>query len=283
MYKVVVSDLDGTLLSSNHEVSEFSKKTIKELINNGIQFYIATGRAYPDAKRIMKTIGINIPLISANGAVINDIDGNEIFRNDLDKKHSDIVLNIDYKSISDLIHMNIYSDNKWFMVEKNKKYDPFNCFDENAPKLEYMFEIISLDKIRSLPSITKFYYTAPHEELLKLEKAIIEATNNEINIAFTNPSCLEIFHKNVTKANAIKKIGEFNNFSIDEVIAFGDGFNDFDMINSVGRGFIMKNAALSLKEALPHKEIAPYNYNHGVALKLIELFDLNIENIIKNM
>ena len=50
MYKVVVSDLDGTLLNSDQEVSELSKKVIRELHNRGIKFYIATGRAYPDAK-----------------------------------------------------------------------------------------------------------------------------------------------------------------------------------------------------------------------------------------
>ena len=76
MYKVVVSDLDGTLLNSDQEVSELSKKVIRELHNRGIKFYIATGRAYPDAKRIMESIGIKIPLISANGGVINDVNGN---------------------------------------------------------------------------------------------------------------------------------------------------------------------------------------------------------------
>ena len=58
MYKVVVSDLDGTLLNSDQEVSELSKKVIRELCDRGIKFYIATGRAYPDAKRIMESIGI---------------------------------------------------------------------------------------------------------------------------------------------------------------------------------------------------------------------------------
>ena len=76
MYKVVVSDLDGTLLNSDQEVSELSKKVIRKLHDRGIKFYIATGRAYPDAKRIMESIGIKIPLISANGGVINDVNGN---------------------------------------------------------------------------------------------------------------------------------------------------------------------------------------------------------------
>ena len=91
MYKVVVSDLDGTLLNSDQEVSELSKRVIRKLMEMGIQFYIATGRAYPDAKQIMESIGIKIPLITANGGVINDEYGKEIYRNNLEEKYRDEV------------------------------------------------------------------------------------------------------------------------------------------------------------------------------------------------
>ena len=106
MFKAVVSDLDGTLLNAEHKVSEFTRETVELLLKKGIKFYIATGRAYPDAKRIMESIGIKIPLISANGGVINDVDGNEIYRDDLDEESKNIVLDIDYMAVSDLIHIN---------------------------------------------------------------------------------------------------------------------------------------------------------------------------------
>ena len=125
MCNIVVSDLDGTLLNSDQEVSEISKKVIKKLIEKGEKFYIATGRAYPDAKNIMESIGIKIPLISANGAVINDAEGKEIYRNNLDEKYKDIMLDIDYLGISDSIHINIYSDNRWFLTDKERKINPF--------------------------------------------------------------------------------------------------------------------------------------------------------------
>ena len=52
-YKAVISDLDGTLLTSDKIVSEFSKEIINKVINKGIKFYIATGRVYPNTKEIM--------------------------------------------------------------------------------------------------------------------------------------------------------------------------------------------------------------------------------------
>ena len=53
MYKAVISDLDGTLLNEKGKVSDFTRKTVRELIDKGIKFYIATGRNYGLAKAVM--------------------------------------------------------------------------------------------------------------------------------------------------------------------------------------------------------------------------------------
>lgn len=270
MYKVVVSDLDGTLLNSDQEVSEFSKKVIRKLIDNGIKFYIATGRAYPDAKQIMESIGIKIPLISANGGVINDVEGNEIYRNNLEEKYKNILLDIDYKAISDLIHINIYSDNRWFIVDKERKYNPF----EEEPV--YMYEVVKIEEVRE-KNINKIFFIGPHKELIKLEKVILEKTNGEVNIAFTHPECLEIFDIEVNKANAIERIGKLEGFDLNDVVSFGDGFNDFEMLKNSKKGYVMKNAHYTLKEALPNNEIVNSNSRNGVALKLVEIYNLDIE------
>ena len=269
MYKVVVSDLDGTLLNSDQEVSELSKRVIRKLMEMGIQFYIATGRAYPDAKQIMESIGIKIPLITANGGVINDEYGKEIYRNNLEEKYRDAILDIDYLEVSDLIHINIYSDNRWFLTDKVRKINPF----EEEPT--YMYEVVGVDELRKR-DITKIFFIGPHKDLLKLEKIILDRTNGEVNIAFTHPECLEAFDMGVNKAKAIEKLGEAKGFSLEEVVAFGDGFNDYEMLKSVKKGFIMKNAHYTLKAALPKNEVVTSNSRNGVALKLMELYDIKI-------
>ncbi|RRD39784.1 Cof-type HAD-IIB family hydrolase [Leptotrichia sp. OH3620_COT-345] len=271
MYNVVVSDLDGTLLNSDQEVSEISKKVIRKLMEKGIKFYIATGRAYPDAKNIMKSIGIKIPLISANGAVINNAEGKEVYRNNLDEKYRNIILDIDYLAVSDLIHINIYSQNRWFLTDKERKVNPF----EEEP--EYMYEVITQEEAKK-KDVTKIFYIGPHKDLLKLEKIILDKTNGEVNIAFTHPECLEIFDIGVTKANAIKKLGEIEGFSFEDIVAFGDGFNDYEMLKSVKKGYIMKNAHYTLKAALPKLEIVSSNSRNGVANKLVELYNLKMED-----
>lgn len=117
MYKAVVTDLDGTLLNDEHKVSEFTKETVRKIIDKGIKFYIATGRNYGLAKVVKDELGINIPLISSNGARINDEDGKVIYEDGLGRKEIDAILSIDYKSFGKDIHLNIFSRDDWIITK----------------------------------------------------------------------------------------------------------------------------------------------------------------------
>jgi len=77
MFKAIVSDLDGTLLNAEHKVSEFTRETVKLLLQKGIKFYIATGRNYLGAKEAMDELGVKIPLITSHGSAAFDENGNE--------------------------------------------------------------------------------------------------------------------------------------------------------------------------------------------------------------
>jgi hydroxymethylpyrimidine pyrophosphatase-like HAD family hydrolase len=71
--------------------------------------------------------------------------------------------------------------------------------------------------------------------------------------------------KSVNKAAAIEKVLERVGFSLEEVVSFGDGFNDVEMLSLTGKGLIMGNAPALLKETLPHLEVIKTNAEDGVA------------------
>ena len=139
MYKAVVSDLDGTLLDGNHAIDEFTKETVSAVIDKGIKFYIATGRSYSGAKDIMDKLGLKIPLITSNGARILDEEGKEIYVNNLEKKYSDSILDIDYKKNGKSIVLNVYSGNDWYVTEDRREFymkiNPKRTFFPEVPTL----------------------------------------------------------------------------------------------------------------------------------------------------
>ena len=73
-YKMIISDVDGTLLDENHQIPEENKNAIKRYIESGGLFSLATGRTEKSAVSIQRELSINIPVILYNGARITDIE-----------------------------------------------------------------------------------------------------------------------------------------------------------------------------------------------------------------
>ena len=247
MFKAVVTDLDGTLLNNNHEVSEYSKKVIRKLVESGYKFYIATGRLEASTREIAESIGVKIPLITVNGTRILDEEGNEIHNSTLDLETVKEIASIDYKSCGEDLLINGYF--------------------RNAVSQE---EFIS-------KTYNKMHFIGKHESLLKLQKKLREElTNKNLNMVFVGEHCLEIFSNDSNKALAAEFVLKRDGIKLEEAIAFGDSVNDFEMLTEVGRGFVMGNAIYLLKEMAKDLEIIETNHNDGEAKKIVEIFNLEV-------
>lgn len=270
MYKYVVSDLDGTLLNEQHMVDEFTAKVIKKLEDKGIKFAIATGRVYQDAKQIINRAGLNAPIISCNGGAYNDIDGNIIYNrfidNDVAKIIFDYIIN---EIIDDKTALHIVKDGIWYQFP-NISLERIDTTNDKPIFVEHSnFEI---------DNINKMFITSDTDYSYKLEKlrSFIEENKLKVSSAYTLKWCFEVFPYQINKLEGLKVFSKKENIELKDIVAFGDGMNDFEMINGVGLGFIMKNGNPKLFEKLPNNKIAVENYNQGVAKKLIELFGIEI-------
>ena len=171
-YKAVISDLDGTLLTSNRVVSEFSKEIINKIMDKGIKFYIATGRVYPNTKEIMESIGIEVPLITSNGSRVNDKDGTLLYSNPIEKKFINDICEIDYKKHGEEIFLNAYIDDEWIVSGHLPEKAEIKLEEWN---LDYPM-IMPLNEIAT-KEISKFFYIGEHENLLKLERELLDVSN----------------------------------------------------------------------------------------------------------
>ncbi|CAM3072970.1 Cof-type HAD-IIB family hydrolase [Streptobacillus felis] len=269
MYKAVVTDLDGTLLNSNHEVSEYSKKVIKKFVEKGYKFYIATGRLYASTKEIADSIGVKIPLITVNGTRILDEDGNEVYNNTLDLETVRKIATIDYKSCGEDLLINGYFRNIWLVTDKKAE----EYYRKERPDKPYFPNTVSPEEFMS-KTFNKMHFIGKHEGLLKLREKIQKEIDADLNVVFVGNNCLEIFNKDANKAKAAEYILNKDGIKLSEAIAFGDSLNDYEMLKEVGKGYVMGNAIYLLKEIAKDLEMVDTNDNDGEAKKIEEIFNL---------
>lgn len=265
-YKVVVSDLDGTLLNSKHEISDYTKETIKEIIEKkGIKFIIATGRHFIDASCFMKQLGSESYLISSNGTNAHNEKGKILIEHLMDEKIIKELLNL---KIEEDISVNIYTNDGWYVEKYLPEFEEYHKESGFAPNV---VDFKTFDK----KDVLKFCFISDNvKKIEKLERKIREnpILKEEVTITASLDICLEIMRKNVSKGKTLKEILDKGGFKLSETIAFGDGLNDEEMLSIVGKGLIMGNGSKKLKKALPNNEIILTTDEDGEAKYLRKIF-----------
>ena len=142
--KLVVSDLDGTLLNDDSEVSNETIQAIKKLKDNGVEFAIATGRSFNSANKIRKKIGLEIYLICNNGANIYNKDGKMIKNNVMP---ADLIRKIvKFLTDNNIGYFGYDGTGENFYVPENMEIDPI-LLKEHIPHY-----IRNLEDIEKLPA-----------------------------------------------------------------------------------------------------------------------------------
>ena len=255
MYRVIASDLDGTLLNPSHRVSTITKNTIHELLAQGKKFIIATGRHHIDVKAIKDSIGADIYLITSNGARVHNAQGELVYSQNI---ATDIAQQLSELPLPVGVQANIFRDDDWFINEESQELLDFS---QDSTFSYEIAELAQLDK----HGIAKFFFCGPHEQLVTIEKQIKAQFSDAVNTSFSLPKCLEVMDIKVNKASALAEVLKLKGFTLAETIAFGDGMNDVEMLQAVDKGLIMGNASGMLKSALPDFEVIGSSSVDGVA------------------
>lgn len=264
MQRLIVSDLDGTLLNQHHQLSARNRDTIRRLHQQGHHFAIATGRHHCDVQHIATQIGFPMYLITANGARVHNPQGEIIHRADLAPSlfHELLTFSADFPVLR-----NAYCEDEW-LVEQ-----------ENPLALAYTEESgfgYRLCALASHPGnhISKLFFVAEAEQLLSLEQALKQQFGNLISVTASMSNCLEVMSPEVSKGAALQFLLEQQQLGAQDCIAFGDGMNDVELLQVVGTGVVMANASERLKQRLPHLPQTTSNHQDGVANYLEATFNL---------
>ena len=262
-YKIVASDLDGTLLDNNSKVSEKNKLAIAELDRKGIFFVPATGRTFAEVLPELKNNDHIRFIMHTNGSVIHDKKTGEHIRNCME---SSLVCEIfDLLSEYDT-HIGIRSDGNFFvaadkMGEENIEHYGFtdahvNCIKNYAiPKENFK------EWVRTAKNVEDFSVFFGSEEELERCYARI-SKDNRLKTAKFPPQGLEIFSVNAGKGRALHLLADKLGIDRADTIAVGDSLNDFTMIEAAGLGLGVSNAMDELKAICD--EIICSNEEHAI-------------------
>ena len=261
MIKLIVLDLDGTLLNSEKKINQIDKEAVKEAIDSGISVTIFTGRSKHSASKYVKELGIGVPVVFQNGALIVDFSSGKILRmvklsGEIAKK---VVLEARKRNIFYIIYTE-FSTIKDMMVDRSYK-GPYDYYmEQNTWRMYFVRDVI--DHIgKDVAEVSLIGRVDLIKEVVswidERDASVIKST--EVG----GESFWEIFGPGCSKATALEFLLEHFGVSKEEVMFIGDGYNDVEVLKIVGYPVVMGNAPEDVKKYA--KYITSDNDSGGVA------------------
>ena len=281
MYKMVVIDIDGTLLTSEGNITEETKEALLKAQESGMIVVLASGRISSSTITYAKSIGLNSYAISGNGSVITEIEtGKDIYTNCLGTKATQNIANICKENsiscnvytlqeiLTEKIEYNIlfYSiQNRELSEDKKTKINIYSDITKAvSEKVDNNVSKITIcDKDKSIfNSIIRKLRDINGIEVLDVSHSshkVIDVGSEKVDV---NYYYTEVTKANVDKWYAVKYLSDKLGISTEEIICIGDNANDIMMVQNCGLGVILDNAAPIYKEKA--KYVAPSNNDNGI-------------------
>lgn len=268
-----VSDLDGTLLNSNQEVSIKSARIINDLINKGLIFTVATARPGIDlTKAAIKPLKISVPIVIGNGAIIYDLSKKQrVACNYVDTRQVNNIINIFSKLnlIPSIYSINNNNETKIYYKDISNECEKRSMLDKMSEDSN-MF--IKTDELLACTTDNIIYISVCVEE--KSVKSVYNMIKDELDLQITYHEdnyvkgyyWIEIANKKATKKDAVLFLKEYLN--CDKVICFGDNLNDKGMFEVSDYKYAVNNACNALKNISTN--VIGSNNEDGVAIFMKE-------------
>lgn len=253
--KLIASDMDDTLLNSNTKLSERNAAAIHKAIAKGIVFMIATGHMYVSVKPYADALGLDVPLVTYNGALVKGSKSGKVYY-----EHP--------LKLDTALELLAYCKGKGYYIQSYQG-------DELWVKEETVFsaEYERISGIKAKPVGEKLYHpeVAPYkllamtkpEEFQKVWQDIQQKFAGKVTVTSSRDNFLELMEPGVNKWNAVKAVAASYGIRPEEVMCIGDSNNDLSMIENAGIGVAVANAKPAVQAAA--KLVTASNDEDGVA------------------
>lgn len=272
MKTLYLTDLDGTLLTPNIDVSEKSIHIINDLIDKGMLFSIATARSPGSIKGLVDKINLNLPIILLNGVFIYDFKNKEIIcHHSLDNNTANNILDV-FLEHDKSPFMFLLKEDGIDLIFTDLKLDIHKEFYEQRKAMyDYRFYKVENYEIPKKSEVVYFNLIDTHEELLPIYEKLCKIPG--VSCAFYSHNYshywfLEVYSSDASKSSGALHIKEM--CKANRIVAFGDNHNDRQMFEVSDECYATANAVDELKKI--STSVIGANSEDGVAnqLKLLD-------------
>lgn len=259
--RVYISDLDGTLLNNEKQVTEKSKEILNDLISQGMQFSVATARTSATVENLLKDLNINIPVVLMNGVALYDLEQHRY----IDVEY--IGEEIAYKIIQRLEDAQqggfIYTiDQGKLKVYYDKVLNEYETIFYEERK---QTKIFTKQRVVDVNKIIYFVFMDVKEKVEEIAMLIKDIPGIDYSLYKDNymegAYLLEVYSNRASKSNGVLKLKNICGY--EEVVCFGDNLNDLSMFKIADYSYAMHNAADELKAVAT--KVIESNEEDGVA------------------
>ncbi|MHC1681557.1 MAG: Cof-type HAD-IIB family hydrolase [Clostridiaceae bacterium] len=271
MYKMIVSDLDETLLNDEHQICERNVQAIKKAFELGIKFIPSTGRGYWAIQNVLEALD----LIGKEGQYVISFNGCAIVEN---KENKTLVFNeLPFEKANELFQngltkdvcIHIYTPDTVYLYNVNE--DEKNRFINQKNDFVEILEP-SIGFLKDTPIAKLIYQNTDTSYLMKISDEMKSITEGVVSVSYSSGRYLELNRFGVNKGDAMLDLAKILGIKKEEIIAVGDNFNDLPMLRVAGLGVAAGNAVEGVKEVCGY--VCKNDNNQGVLAEVIEKFIL---------
>ena len=265
--RLICFDVDYTLLTDEQVLTEKTETTLKQLQQMGITLMVATGKNLASTRQIVDAFSMNSPLIFINGSLIQLADGEILSKHTIPYDNVQQILELGERYKTEMM---LYFPDETVVRAGGRFSYALDRYGGPSPRVVEKWDDLG-DTLQQVLKIV-FIDGEDHQRLERMDEVLQREIETGIDTVFSLPILLEVQPQGVCKGTALQQVAEMLRIPREEIIAFGDGNNDKEMLQFAGIGVALQNATPELK--LAADEIVPSNNEEGPAKFLCEYFNL---------
>ena len=236
---LVLSDLDGTLLTAEHGIPEYNIEMINKFQELGGHFTIATGRSIESVSHYLNKLELSTPAIVYNGGIIYDFKNKMYIIKETLPESAKTALQLIREKFPDVGTEIMCDNNRLYMIRENA-YTHKHVEDE---KLSYVNTDVSCIKNNWI----RVLFADCNSRLLELQEFCSKLPFDDIEFIMTGTVYFEMVPKGISKGSGLRKLCDALNINIKDTVAIGDYYNDIEILTTAGLGVCVDNAPQDIK------------------------------------